>query len=67
VSSRHQFLGADDVLTPEQLWDGLSRAVCGVLERPGVEPKRIAAMAVSSRYGGSGIPVDDDLEPVGPP
>jgi xylulokinase len=64
-----------DVLTPKPLWaeqwpgvwlDGLSQAVRGVLERTGVDSGRVAAMAVSSLYGGSGVPVDDDLEPVRP-
>lgn len=64
-----------DVLTPKPLWaeqwpnvwlDGLSEAVRGVLRRAGGDAERVAAMAVSSLYGGSGVPVDDDLEPVGP-
>lgn len=63
------------VLTPRSLWaeqwpgvwlDGLSQAVRGAVEAAGVDPRRVAAMAVSSLYGGSGIPVDGDLEAVRP-
>ena len=61
--------------TPEPLWaeqwpdvwlDGMARAVRGVISRADVDPAEVAAMAVSSLYGGSGIPVDDHLEPLHP-
>ncbi|MGH3665525.1 MAG: FGGY-family carbohydrate kinase, partial [Egibacteraceae bacterium] len=64
-----------EVLTPAPLWaeqwpqvwlEGLSAAVRGALTAPGVDPGRVAAMAVSSLYGGSGVPVDAALEPVRP-
>lgn len=64
-----------DVLTPRALWaeqwpdvwlDGLARAVRAVLDHPEVDPTAIAAMTVSSLYGGSGIPLDEDLAPIGP-
>jgi ribulokinase len=63
------------VLTPRPLWaeqwpqvwlEGLGTAVRGALEAAGVAPGDVAALAVSSLYGGSGIPVDADLEPVRP-
>jgi xylulokinase len=62
-------------LTPRPLWaeqwprvwlDGLSGAVRGVLGSAGIPPARVQAMAVSSLYGGSGIPVDEKLEPLRP-
>ena len=62
-------------LTPRPLWaeqwpqvwlEGLAAAVRGVLEKSGAAPARVAAMTVSSLYGGSGIPVDDRLEPLRP-
>lgn len=62
-------------LSPRPLWaeqwpdvwlQGLAAAVRGVLERSGVPPASVAAMAVSSLYGGSGVPVDDRLEPLRP-
>lgn len=63
------------VLTPRPLWaeqwpkvwlTGLSGAVRGVLEKAKVPPASVKAMAVSGLYGGSGIPVDDALEPLRP-
>jgi xylulokinase len=62
-------------ITPRPLWaeqwpqvwlEGLAAAVRGVLAKSGAAPARVAAMAVSSLYGGSGIPVDDKLEPLRP-
>lgn len=64
-----------EVLTPRILWaeqwpdvwlDGLAAAVRGLLEQAQLDPARIAALSVSSLYGGSGIPVDAALEPVHP-
>lgn len=64
-----------DVLTPRPLWaeqwpdvwlDGLSRAVRDVGTAPEVEVDDVAAMTVSTLYGGSGVPVDENLEPVRP-
>lgn len=64
-----------EVMTPRPLWaeqwpqvwlDGLVAAVRGVLERAGAAPGDVAGMAVSSLYGGSGVPVDAELEPVHP-
>jgi xylulokinase len=62
-------------LSPRPLWaeqwpevwlQGLGAAVRGVLEKAGVPPASVAAMAVSSLYGGSGIPVDERLQPLRP-
>jgi xylulokinase len=64
-----------EVSTPKPLWaeqwpdvwlDGLARAVRGVLDHPRVDPSAVLALTVSSLYGGSGVPVDADLEPVYP-
>jgi ribulokinase len=66
---------AYDVRTPHPLWaeqwpqvwlDGLAAAVRGVIELADIEPDRVAALTVSSLYGGSGIPVDRQLEPLHP-
>ena len=70
-----EYSAAYRVLTPRPLWaeqwpdvwfDGMAAAVRGVLETAAVEPNRVAALAVSSLYGGSGIPVDRDLRPLYP-
>lgn len=64
-----------DVLTPKPLWaeqwpdvwlQGLSQAVQEAVERSRVDVGQIAGMAVSSLYGGSGIPCDNQLEPIYP-
>lgn len=64
-----------EVLTPRPLWaeqwpqvwlDGLGDAVHGAIADAGIDPAQVAALTVSSLYGGSGIPVDADLEPVRP-
>jgi ribulokinase len=64
-----------DVLTPRPAWaeqwpdvwlDGLSRAVRGLVEKAGVDTAQVRGMAVSSLYGGSGIPVDDEMKPLHP-
>lgn len=66
---------AYSVLTPRPAWaeqwpqvwlEGLGEAVRGAVAASGVPPSEVAAIAVSSLYGGSGIPVDEDLEPVHP-
>lgn len=60
-----------DILTPRMLWaeqwpsvwlDGLTEAIRGVVERAGDAAGRVAALTISSLYGGSGIPVDEELE-----
>jgi sugar (pentulose or hexulose) kinase len=62
-------------LTPRPLWaeqwpqvwlEGLAAAVRGVLAKYGAAQGKVAAMTVSSLYGGSGIPVDERLEPLRP-
>ncbi len=63
------------VHTPRPLWaeqwpqvwyDGMGRAVHDVVQAVAIDVGEIAALTVSSLYGGSGIPVDDEIEPVGP-
>jgi sugar (pentulose or hexulose) kinase len=62
-------------LSPRPLWaeqwprvwlEGLSGAVRGVVQKSGVAPQQVQGMAVSSLYGGSGIPVDARIEPLRP-
>ena len=64
-----------DVLTPRPLWaeqwpevwlDGLAGAIRGLLERAAIDTSEVRAMTVSSLYGGSGIPVDANMEPLRP-
>jgi len=37
-----------------------------VVEKSGVDKKEIAGIAISGLYGGSGIPVDENMEPIRP-
>jgi ribulokinase len=46
--------------------EGLAGAVRGLVQKAQVAPGRIQAMAVSSLYGGSGVPVDEQIEPLRP-
>jgi xylulokinase len=64
-----------DVLTPRPSWahqwpDVWFRAVCGsvkeVIEHSGVKTNEIAGIAISGLYGGSGIAVDKDINPIYP-
>lgn len=64
-----------DVLTPQPLWaeqwpdvwlDGFSRAMRDLIEKVEFDASSVAALTVSSLYGGSGIPVDENFEPVRP-
>ena len=64
-----------DVLTPQPLWaeqwpqvwhEGMGRAVRDAVAGANVDVREVASLTVSSLYGGSGIPVDDDMEPIRP-
>ena len=63
------------VLTPRPSWaeqwpdvwlEAVTIALKDVLARSGLNPKDVAAVAISGLYGGSGIPVDKAGEPVRP-
>jgi xylulokinase len=64
-----------DVLTPKPSWahqwpDVWFRAVCGsiktAVECSGINPVEIDAIAISGLYGGSGIAVDKEMNPIYP-
>ncbi|BAS27882.1 FGGY-family carbohydrate kinase [Limnochorda pilosa] len=64
-----------DVDQPRPLWaeqwpdvwlDASYQAIRDVLDRSGAAPSEVAGLAISSLYGGSGIPVDRDLQPLAP-
>lgn len=61
--------------TPKPLWaqqdcavwfDAVCESVRACVAKSGVAPADIAAMCVSSLYGGAGIPVDEALQPLHP-
>lgn len=79
VDSRGRILAESSssygVSTPHPLWaeqwpevwvHGMAEAMDSLLAKSSVEPSDVAAMAVSSLYGGSGVPVDDEMNPVRP-
>lgn len=64
-----------DVLTPRPLWaeqwpdvwlEAAKRSVRGAVEKSGVDPENIKGLCISGLYGGSGVPVDEHMEPVRP-
>ncbi len=64
-----------DVITPKPSWaeqwpdvwvKAVYETVREVVEKSGVKGKEIAGIAISGLYGGSGIPVDRNMEPLRP-
>jgi len=64
-----------DVLTPKPLWaeqwpdvwvDAVKRSIRNIVEASRVEPADIAGACISGLYGGSGIPLDEQMQPVRP-
>ena len=64
-----------DVLTPKALWaeqwpdiwvDAVKLSIRNAVEKSGCDPKNIKGLCISGLYGGSGIPVDEDMKPVRP-
>lgn len=64
-----------DVLTPKPLWaeqwpnvwvDGVKDSIRKTVAKSGVDPKDIKGIGISGLYGGSGIPVDENMQPVRP-
>lgn len=64
-----------DVLTPKPLWaeqwpkvwlKGAKNSIRAVVKKSGVDANDIAGLGISGLYGGSGIPVDKNMEPVRP-
>ncbi|EMR07028.1 Xylulose kinase [Bhargavaea cecembensis DSE10] len=70
----HSYKGYE-VETPHHSWaeqwpdvweQAAYETISRVVAESGTDPKNIKGIAVSSLYGGSGIPVNDRMEPVGP-
>lgn len=64
-----------DVLTPKALWaeqwpdvwvDALKKSMKNAREKANIDPKQIKGICISGLYGGSGIPVDENIKPVRP-
>lgn len=50
-----------------EVWEKATyQSIKEAIERSGVEPEKIAGVAISGLYGGSGIPVDQEMKPVHP-
>ena len=63
------------VLHPQPLWaeqwpqvwlDATCKVIQGLLATPGIRPSEVAGVCISGLYGGSGVPVDEKMEPVRP-
>ena len=64
-----------DVLTPRPLWaeqwpdvwlKGVKDSIRAVVNESGISPDDINGIGLSGLYGGSGVPVDADMNPVRP-
>ncbi|MEM5012514.1 FGGY-family carbohydrate kinase [Niallia taxi] len=64
-----------DVLTPKPLWaeqwpsvwlDAAKASIKNTVLKSGIPPENIRGIAISGLYGGSGIPLDENMEPVRP-
>ncbi|MGG6311836.1 FGGY-family carbohydrate kinase [Paenibacillus macerans] len=64
-----------DVLTPKPLWaeqwpdvwlDAAKTSIVNTVRKSGIPAESIRGIAISGLYGGSGIPLDDNMEPVRP-
>ena len=64
-----------DVLTPKPLWaeqwpqvwvEAVTASIREAVKKAGVKPTDVKGICISGLYGGSGIPLDEKMEPVGP-
>jgi ribulokinase len=64
-----------DVLTPKPLWaeqwpdvwlDATKTSIKNTVQKSGISAEKIRGIAISGLYGGSGIPLDENMEPVRP-
>lgn len=64
-----------DVLTPKPLWaeqwpsvwlDAAKKSIQNTTAKSGINPADIKGIAISGLYGGSGIPLDEQMNPVRP-
>ncbi|HBP40430.1 MAG: FGGY-family carbohydrate kinase [Vreelandella alkaliphila] len=51
---------------PEIWWDAVLNCLNACLNAPGINSRDVKGLCVSSLYGGSGIPVDNDIRPLHP-
>jgi xylulokinase len=64
-----------DVITPKQGWavqwpqvwaEAAYHTIGETLRKSGIDPADVAGVSISSLYGGSGIPLDREMEPIRP-
>lgn len=64
-----------DVLTPKPLWaeqwpdvwlDATKTSIKNTVQKSGIPAEKIRGIAISGLYGGSGIPLDENMKPVRP-
>jgi len=64
-----------DILTPKPLWaeqwpdvwlEATKASIKNTVEKSGIPAEKIRGIAISGLYGGSGIPLDENMEPVRP-
>lgn len=64
-----------NVLTPEPLWaeqwpdvwlDAVKRSIRRTVEKAAVSKEEIAGLCISGLYGGAGVPLDQEMNPVRP-
>ncbi|NBJ71484.1 MULTISPECIES: FGGY-family carbohydrate kinase [Clostridia] len=64
-----------DVLTPKPLWaeqwpdvwlNAVKNSIKNTVQKSGVSVENIRGIAISGLYGGSGIPLDENMDPVRP-
>ncbi|MFD1170199.1 FGGY-family carbohydrate kinase [Oceanobacillus caeni] len=64
-----------DVLTPKHLWaeqwpdvwlDATKISIKNTVKKSGISAEKIRGIAISGLYGGSGIPLDEEMKPVRP-
>lgn len=64
-----------DVLTPKPLWAeqwpdvwmaAVKTSISNTVRKSGIKPENIKGICITGLYGGSGIPLDEDMKPVRP-
>jgi len=73
IAAQHSVAYQPD--TPRPLWaeqdaavwlDAVAASIAGCMVQAAIPPDAVAALCISSLYGGSGIPVDADMQPLHP-
>jgi len=64
-----------DIISPQPLWaeqfpqvwlDAVCRTIRSVIHKSQVDPADISGLAISGLYSGSGVPCDENMEPIRP-